>query len=177
MWTVADIMTKTVFTIRSSAKVQQAIALMQEKQVRSLIVERDVAAGAYGIITEQDIVYRVTATGIDPTSIMVGEIMQQPCAVTSPDISLPAVAREMRDQSIQRMPVVEDGVMVGVVSVTDIVMKSDVASVDLPNDFAERVEMALRHKRLHWNEAGQVDRDGEMARSVLAELSVDSPVR
>ncbi len=33
MWTVADITTKTVFTIRSSANVQQAIALMQEKQV------------------------------------------------------------------------------------------------------------------------------------------------
>ena len=177
MWTVADIMTKTVFTIRSSAKVQQAIALMQEKQVRSLVVERDVAGGAYGIITEQDIVYRVTTTGIDPNSIMVGEIMQQPCAVTSLDTSLPAVAREMRDKCLQRLPVVEDGVMVGVVSTTDIVMKSDVASVDLPNDFAERVEMALRHQRLNWNEAEQGNRDCEMARSVLAELSVNSPVR
>ena len=177
MWTVADIMTKTVFTIRSSAKVQQAIALMQEKQVRSLIVEQDVAGGAYGIITEQDIVYRVTTTGIDPNSIMVGEIMQQPCAVTSMTVSLPAVAREMRDQNIQRMPVVEDGIMVGVVSTTDIVMKSDVASVDLPNDFAERVELALRHQRLHWNEAGKVDQNGEMVRSILAELSVDSLAR
>jgi len=40
MLTVANIMTTEVFTIRSSAKVTQAIALMQEKQVRSLIVER-----------------------------------------------------------------------------------------------------------------------------------------
>ena len=171
MRTVADIMTKTVFTIRSSAKVQQAIALMQKHQVRSLIVERNMAGGAYGIITERDIVYNVTATGVDPTRIMVGEIMQENCAVTSPDLSLPAVARELHDQGVQRLPVVEDGVMVGVVSITDIVMKSDVASVDLPKDFAHSVEVALRHQRLHWNEAGQTHQESELARKVLAELS------
>ncbi len=132
MWTVADIMTKTVFTIRSSAKVHQAIALMQEKQVRSLVVERDVAGGAYNIITEQDIVYQVTATGGDQTSTMVGEIMQQPCTVTSLEVSLPEAAREMCDKGIQRMPVVEDDRVVGMISLTDIVMKSDVASVELP---------------------------------------------
>ncbi len=131
------------------------------------MVERDVAGSAYGIVTEQDIVYRVTATGIGPNSMMVGEIMQQPCTVTSSDISLTAAAREIRDQGLQRMPIVEDGVMVGVVSTTDIVMKSDVASVDLPNDFAERVEIALRHQQLHWNEAEQVNQDSEMTRSVL----------
>ncbi len=173
MLTVADIMTKTVFTIRSSAKVQQAIALMQEKQVRSLIVEQAVAGGAYGIITERDIVYKVTADGVDPVSRMVGEIMQQPCVVTSPHISLPAVAREMRDQGIQRLPVVENGVMIGVVSLTDIVMKSDVAAIDLPKNFADRVEVALRHKRLNWTETEQVEQEGEMARSVLSELSVE----
>ena len=113
MWTVAHIMTTTVFTIRSSAKVQQAIALMQEKQVRSLIVERAVAGGAYSIITEQDIVCKVTANGIDPSSMMVGEIMQQNCAVTAPHISLPAIARAMRDHSIQQMPVVEDAAIIG----------------------------------------------------------------
>ena len=174
MWTVADIMTKTVFTIRSTAKVQQAIALMQKKQVRSLIVEREVAGGAYGIVTERDIVYKVTAAGLDPANTMVGSIMQHTCAVTSPQLSLPAVAREMRDKGVQRLPVVEDGVMVGVISITDIVMKSDVASVDLPKDFAHSVEVALRHQRLHWNEEGQLEKESENARSVLIELNAES---
>lgn len=177
MWTVADIMTKTVFTIRSTAKVQQAVALMQEKQVRSLVVEREVAGGAYGIITERDIVYRVTAAGLDPTNVMVGEIMQSDCAVTSPHLSLPAVARELLDKGLQRLPVVKDGVMVGVVSITDIVMKSDVSSVDLPKDFAHTVEVALRHQRLHWNESGQTDPESEIARSVLSELNTEEPAR
>ncbi|NJM97649.1 MAG: CBS domain-containing protein, partial [Phormidesmis sp. RL_2_1] len=81
MLTVADIMTPKVFTIRSSAKVTQAIALMQKKQVRSLIVERESAGGAYGILTERDIVYAVTAKCADPNNIMVCEIMKRPCTV------------------------------------------------------------------------------------------------
>ncbi|EDX83495.1 CBS domain pair protein [Synechococcus sp. PCC 7335] len=177
MWTVADIMTKTVFTIRSTAKVQQAIALMQGKQVRSLVVEREVAGGAYGIITERDIVYKVTAAGMDPANVMVGEIMQSDCAVTSPQLSLPTVARELRDKGLQRLPVVEDGMMVGVVSISDIVMKSDVTSVDLPKDFAHSVEVALRHQRLHWNEAGQTDPETEIAQRILSELNAEEAER
>lgn len=174
MRTVADIMTTTVLTIRSSAKVQQAIALMQEKQVRSLIVERETASGAYGIVTERDIVYKVTAVGKDPVLVVVGEIMQRPCAVVSPHMSLPDVAKDMRDKGVQRMPVVEDNAMVGVVSITDIVMKSDVASVDLPKDFAQRVEVALRHKRLQWNDRAQTEQEHQAIEAVLAELSIES---
>ena len=174
MRTVADIMTTTVFTIRSSAKVQQAIALMQGKQVRSLIVERETAGGAYGIVTERDIVYKLTAVGKDPTIVMVGEIMQRPCATISPHVNLPDVAKVMRDKGIQRMPVVEDKAMIGVVSITDIVMKSDVASVDLPKDFARRVEVALRHKRLQWNDEDQTEQESQAIEAVLSELGVES---
>ncbi len=99
--------------------------------------------------------------------------MQQPCIVTSPQLSLPAVAREMREQDLQRMPVIENGEIAGVVSITDVVMESDVASVDLPKGFAERVEVALRRKRLHWDEAGTTNPDRKMAESVLSELSTE----
>lgn len=175
MWTVADIMTATVFTIRSSAKVQRAIALMQEKEVRSLIVEKETACGVYGIISERDIVYKVIAVVADPTAVMVGEVMQRPCTAISPHASLGTAARKMRNQGIQQMPVVKDSVLFGVVTITDIVMNSDVALVDLPKDFAERVEMALRHKRLHWSEESQMREESKMVRAVLAELSAEPP--
>lgn len=170
MLTVADIMTTTVFTIRSSAKVRQAIALMQAKQVRSLIVEQEMKGGAYGIITERDIVYQVTARVADPANIMVCEIMRRPCISVEPGLSLPALAQRFAEAGIHRAPVIENGQLLGVVSVTDIIMKTNVEAVDLPPDLSAQIEVALRHRRLNWQEDQQLAAESEAALHVLEEL-------
>ncbi len=171
MLTVADIMTREVVTIRSSAKVTQAIALMQKYQVRSLIVERAVQGGAYSILTGRDIVYGVTAKSADPTSIMVCEIMKTPCIAVEPHLSLPAVAKRFLTQNIKRAPVVENNQLLGVVSITDIIMKSNIDVFELPADLSERIEIALRHSRLSWVEDRQLEQESEIAWEVLEELS------
>lgn len=171
MLTVADIMTTDVVTIRSSAKVTQAIALMQEKQVRSLIVEQAVKGGAYGIITERDIVYKVMAKSIDPLHMMVCEIMQSNCIPIAPTLSLLAAAKCFAKENIHRAPVVDQGRLLGILSITDIIMKSDVKTVELPADWAHKVEVALRHKRLCWGEDCQLEAESTVAREVLEELS------
>ncbi len=170
MLTVADIMTTEVVTIRSSARVTQAIALMQQSQMRSLIVEREVCGGAYGIVTERDIVYNVTAKSADPATIMVGEVMKKPCVAVEPHLSLPAVSKCFSEASIQRAPVIENGQLLGVVSITDIIMKSNIETFSLPPDFLERVEIALRHSRLSWIEGNQMEQECEIAWEVLEEL-------
>jgi CBS domain-containing protein len=170
MLTVADIMTTDVVTIRSSAKVSQAIALMQSKQMRSLIVEREVQGGAYGIVTERDIVYNVTAKSADPVTMMVGEIMQKPCVAVESHLSLPAVAKCFLETGIQRTPVIENGQLLGIVSINDIIMKSNIETFDLPSDFLQRVEVALRHSRLSWMEDNQMEQECEIAWEVLEEL-------
>ena len=78
MLKAVDIMTEHVIVIRDSATVAQAIALMQLKKIRALIVELSERPVTYGIITERDIVYKVTALDQDPTTILVHEIMRQP---------------------------------------------------------------------------------------------------
>ncbi len=171
MLTVADIMTPKVFTIRSSAKLTQAILLMQQKQVRSLIVEREVQGGAYGILTGQDIVYKATARCVDPSSTMVCELMSSPCVAVEPDLSLSALAKRFLAAGIRRAPVIEDSQLLGVVSITDILMNSNVDSVHLPCDLSEQIEVALRHNRLNWAEDNQIERECEAARNVLSELS------
>lgn len=170
MLTVADIMSSEVFTIRSSAKVIQAIALMQKNQVRSLIVEQEVKGGVYGILTERDIVYEVTAKSADPTRIMVGEIMKQPCIVVTPDLSLPAVAQRFAQANIQRAPVIEHNRLIGVVSISDIIMKSNLDTVTLPGDLSTQIEVALRHHRLGWNENNQLEQESQVALGVIAKL-------
>ena len=173
MLTVADIMTTDLFTIRSSAKVTQAIALMQEKQVRSLIVERETEGGAYGILTERDIVYNITAQCADPAHIMVCEIMKRPCTVVESHLSLPAVAKCLAKAGVQRAPVIEDSQLLGIVSITDIIMKSNVETVSLPDNWSQQIEEALRHRRLSWNEESELVQQSACAQKVLEELRAD----
>ena len=163
-------MSTRVFTIRSSAKVTQAIALMQTHGLRSLIVERAVQGGAYGILTERDVVYKVVAKSADPLHVMVGEIMSSPCLTLDPAMSLFEAALRFESAAIQQAPVVEDGRLLGIVSVTDIIMKSDVEELHLPEDWAQQVETALRHKRLCWGDACQLAQESEVALEVLSEL-------
>lgn len=173
MLTVADIMSTDVLTIRSSVKVVQAIALMQKHQMRSLVVEKEAEDGVYGIVTVRDIVQRVTAKCVDPAHIMVCEIMKRPCVTVAPNLSLPALAQKLTEAAIHRAPVIEGGRLLGIVSVSDIVMKSNIGTVDLPNDLSHKIEDALRHKRLGWNEEGAMRRESEIAQRVLAELCAD----
>lgn len=173
MLTVTDIMTTDVCTIRSSAKVTQAIALMQAKHVRSLIVEQAVQGGAYGIVTERDIVYKVMAKSADPLHVMVCEIMEHNCIAIDSTLGLLDVAKRFAEANIHRAPVVDNGQLVGVISITDIIMKSNVEAIDLPRDWAQKVQVALRHKRLCWGEACELEQESEVAREVLEKLHTE----
>jgi CBS domain-containing protein len=103
-----DIMTTEVVTIEPSATVAEAVALMKEKGLRALIVERTNEEDAYGIVTETDIVYKVVAQGLSPQSVLVREIMTKPCIVVNPDLSVENVARLFAMTGIRRAPVIRE---------------------------------------------------------------------
>lgn len=123
MLKVKDIMTTTVATIQGSATVGQAIAVMKAQKLRALIVEPRSEEDAYGILTETDIVYKVTAYGTDPNEVQVHEIMTKPCIVVNPDLSVTHVARLFANYHIRRAPVIK-GKLLGIVSVTDIMRQA-----------------------------------------------------
>ena len=123
MLTVADIMTRTVQTIERTASVEAAIAQMQAHGLRSLIVNRPTQDMPYGIVTERDIVYKVFARGLAPARLQVQNIMRQPCIAIAPNLPLQVVAQVLSDSGIQRAPVIQNGELLGVLSVTDLVMK------------------------------------------------------
>ncbi|MBE9030738.1 CBS domain-containing protein [filamentous cyanobacterium LEGE 11480] len=124
MMRVEEIMTKTVATISGSASVAGAVAVMKEKGLRALIVEPRDANDPYGMVTETDIVYKVAAFGHDPKVMRVYEIMSKPCISVNPELGVEYVARLFSQTRIRRAPVIKDG-LVGVVSITDILRKSD----------------------------------------------------
>ncbi|MFP4297866.1 MAG: CP12 domain-containing protein [Spirulinaceae cyanobacterium] len=120
----SEIMTKDVVTIRGVASVADAVKLMKEKGLRSLVVKRRSDDDAYGIVTETDIVYKVAAYGLDPKNVRVFEVMTKPCIVVNPDLEVEYVARLFANTQIRRAPVIKD-TLLGVISITDILTKSD----------------------------------------------------
>ncbi|MEL6397731.1 MAG: CBS domain-containing protein [Cyanobacteria bacterium J06607_6] len=133
MLTIADIMTTTVQVIDRLATVADAIVQMQTHGVRSLIVDRPSPEMPYGVLTERDVVYKVFARKLEPARVIVQDIMRQPCIAVEPHMTLREAALLMSDAGIQRAPVIKDGELLGIVSVTDLVMKGYVASTVLPN--------------------------------------------
>ncbi|MBD2298582.1 CBS domain-containing protein [Nostoc sp. FACHB-87] len=124
MLKAADIMTKDVATIRSSATVAEAVQLMRARDWRALIVDRRHEQDAYGIISESDIVYKVIAYGKDPHKTRVYEVMTKPCIAINPDLGLEYVARLFAQHRLHRAPVIQ-GELVGIISLTDILALSD----------------------------------------------------
>jgi len=123
MLTAADVMTKDVAMIRSSATVKEAVDLMRIRDWRALIIDRRHEQDAYGIITESDIVYKVISYSKDPNKIRVYEIMTKPCIVVNPELGLEYVARLFANHYLRRAPVIS-GKLLGIISLTDILARS-----------------------------------------------------
>ncbi|MEM9922805.1 MAG: CBS domain-containing protein [Cyanobacteria bacterium P01_D01_bin.50] len=124
MMKAEEIMTKDVVTVSGSATVAEAVKLMKEKGLRALVVERRSDNDPYGMVTETDIIYKVAAYGKDPKEMRVYEIMTKPCIAINPELGVEYVARLFANTRIRRAPVIK-GSLLGVVSISDILSKSD----------------------------------------------------
>jgi len=124
MPTAEDLMTRDVVTIDGSATVADAIQMMKDEGVRCLIVDRRSEDDAYGIVTQRDICYEVIAQGEDPTAVAIYEIMSKPLVVVNKDLDIKYVARLMANMGLSRAPVIFDGKLQGIVSISDIVNAS-----------------------------------------------------
>ncbi len=124
MMKAQEIMTKDVVTIRGTATVAEAVKLMKEKGLRALVVDRRTEVDPYGMVTETDIVYKVAAYGKDPQKMRVYEIITKPCIVVNPELGVEYVARLFANTRIRRAPVIKGG-LIGVISISDILQKSD----------------------------------------------------
>lgn len=124
MMKAEEIMTRDVVTISGSATVAEAVAKLKEKGLRALIVVPRSDEDPYGMVTETDIIYKVAADGLDPKKMKVFQIMTKPCVVVNPELGVEYVARLFSQMKIRRAPVISGGLL-GVISVSDILNKSD----------------------------------------------------
>ena len=110
---------RDVLRIDAGASVLDAVRLMVEKNVGSLLVtDRERIAG---IVTERDYLRRVTLEGRTEEDTRVGEIMSSPLVVVAPDTAIEECMAVMTDRRIRHLPVAEEGEIVGLVSIGDLV--------------------------------------------------------
>jgi CBS domain-containing protein len=115
--TVKDAMTKGAITCRLDTSLEQAAREMRDGGVGSLIA---VEQGAIrGIITDRDIVTRAIADGARLSETTVNDVCTHEVATIKPHESVEQAAALAHSRHVRRLPVVEDGSPIGVISLHD----------------------------------------------------------
>jgi CBS domain-containing protein len=120
---VRDAMTEDPRSIGQSASVVEAARLMREGDIGSLPITDD--EKLVGMITDRDITTRVVAEAADPKLTSVGDVYSQDLISVQPDEDLEAALRLMARHQVRRLPVVENGRLVGIVAQADIARSED----------------------------------------------------
>jgi len=115
---VEDVMVEEVVTVEAEATVQEAVDLMNKHEIGCLIVV--LRGKPVGIITERDMLTRVLAKSIDPEKIKVSEIMSAPLIVGKPEMEVENAVKLMFKTKIKKLPVVQRGRLIGLVTLTDL---------------------------------------------------------
>ncbi|MGZ4348626.1 MAG: CBS domain-containing protein [Gaiellaceae bacterium] len=115
---VRDAMTEDPRSIGASASVVEAARLMREEHIGSLPITDD--EQLVGMITDRDITTRVVAEAADPKMTSVGDVYSQDLISVEPDKDLAEALQLMARHQVRRLPVVENGRLVGIVAQADI---------------------------------------------------------
>jgi CBS domain-containing protein len=134
---VKEVMTSRPITLDRDASLVEAARVMRDQGIGDVIVvDGDDAAG---IVTDRDIVIRAVADGADPNSTRLGQVVSGDLTAVAPDDPIERAVELMREKAVRRLPVLEGGKPVGVVSLGDLAIQGDPRSVladisDEPDD-------------------------------------------
>jgi CBS domain-containing protein len=120
---IRDVMTTDVRSAGLETSIEEVAGIMRDEDVGAVpIVDGNQLRG---IITDRDIVVRCIAEGRDVSDTTVEDILTEDLRTISPNTDAQEAARIMADEQIRRLPVVEKGKLVGMVSIGDLAVKSD----------------------------------------------------
>jgi CBS domain-containing protein len=108
-----------IVTCPAGATVRQAVQLLAEKRIGALPVT--IGGEVAGIFSERDVLYRIADEGESCLDRQVGEVMTSPAVTISPDTGFIDALSLMTKRRIRHLPVMNNGAMVGFISIGDIV--------------------------------------------------------
>ena len=113
-----DIMAKNVTTISKDETVATAAQRMREINIGCLVVVKGEVLE--GIVTDRDLLIGCLGDAHDPGQCWVARHMSSPVITAGPDMDVMDAAHMMVSRKIKRLPIVEEGLLVGLVSLSDI---------------------------------------------------------
>jgi CBS domain-containing protein len=133
----SDVMTKNVVYCSPNDTIVEVAQLMKSEDIGPvLIVDNDQSRTLVGIVTDRDIVLKVTAEGRDPNSTRVGDVMSKKLVTCHADDDIDQAMSAMAQFQLRRIPVVEDNMrLVGIISQADVATR-----IDEPGKTAEVVK-------------------------------------
>lgn len=120
---VRDIMTGAPVTVGPQTSVAEVARIMRDRDLGSVLVTD--GDRLRGLVTDRDLVVRSVSRGGDPEDTTVAGACSDDPVTVAPDDDLDHAVRLMREHAVRRVPVVEEGRLVGVVSLGDIAMERD----------------------------------------------------
>ena len=115
---VRDIMTKEIVMIDGTETALEGAKLMTEKGISSLFVVKD--AVPVGIVTERDFIKKVCAKDVPISKIRIFDIMSKILTTAEPETPIEVAVQRMVNHKIRRLPIIEGGKIVGIITVTDL---------------------------------------------------------
>jgi CBS domain-containing protein len=116
--TVKDVMTPGPTSIERDALVVDAARRMVSENVGSLpVVDGEQLVG---MVTDRDLVIHVLAKDLDPSKVAVGDVCSEHPVTVGPDEPLDVALQRMAKDQVRRLPVVDDGQLVGIVAQADV---------------------------------------------------------
>lgn len=116
-----DIMNQDFVLVSPLATVQESVEAMLQCNCQAVVVDRADEGDAYGMVTYQEIVYRLLAKSLSPTRLRVSEIMVKPLIVITPNLRLPFIAQLFSRIGIQNALVIDEHRLAGLISSSDLV--------------------------------------------------------
>lgn len=115
---IEDIMVKEVITVDEKSTIKEAADIMNKFEIGCLIATKD--GKAVGILTERDMLKRIISQAKSPRRVKVSSVMSKPIIVVEPEMDLEEAAKLMFRMKIKKLPVVKNGQLKGLVTLTDL---------------------------------------------------------
>lgn len=144
---VSEIMSSRPVTVTQDEPAASAARLMKRFNLGALPVTDD-AGHLRGIVTDRDIVMRCAAADVDPRSVAVKDIMSRGVVTVSPADDVDAAARRMGDGQVRRLPVVDAGHIVGMVSLCDMARSCSMEAAEALADISTNLRHRSQDKKI-----------------------------
>ncbi|MCT4610725.1 MAG: CBS domain-containing protein [Pelagimonas sp.] len=131
--------TEGVFTVKPGTPVSEAAAILAEKRIGTVVVSSD-GTTADGILSERDIVRELSRSGAGCLNQCVEDYMTRELVTCARDDNAEAVLAKMTEGRFRHMPVVEEGKLVGLVTLGDVV-KARLSQLSMEKDALEGMIM------------------------------------